>query len=118
MTSIHYFLHFCTPWLSDFFVMMIRRPPRSTLTYTLFPDTSLFLSGLGKSFWSSDPEAAAAVAGRIESGTVWINQHCALDPAVPFPAHKQSGLGVEGGREGLYAYTALQTINIAKPVAA
>ena len=74
--------------------------------------------GLGASVWSSDTEAAAKVASRIESGTVWVNQHCALDPAVPFPAHKQSGLGVEGGREGLYAYTALQTLNIAKPVAA
>ncbi len=74
--------------------------------------------GLGASVWSSDTEAAAKVASRIESGTVWVNQHCALDPAVPFPAHKQSGLGVEGGREGLYAYTALQTLNIAKPAAA
>tara|TARA_B100000949_G_scaffold123929_1_gene109664 strand:+ start:337 stop:1758 length:1422 start_codon:yes stop_codon:yes gene_type:complete len=71
--------------------------------------------GLGASVWSANTDAAAEVASRIESGTVWINQHCALDPLVPFPAHKQSGLGVEGGREGLYAYTALQTVNIAKP---
>src|SRR3546814_10839540 len=27
-----------------FFVLMIRRPPRSTRTYTLFPDTTLFRS--------------------------------------------------------------------------
>jgi len=73
--------------------------------------------GLGASVWSSDPDKAADVARRIESGTVWINQHCALDPAVPFPAHKQSGLGVEGGREGLYAYTAYQVVNIAKAAA-
>jgi acyl-CoA reductase-like NAD-dependent aldehyde dehydrogenase len=70
--------------------------------------------GLGASVWSSDSERAAAVARRLESGTVWVNQHCALDPAVPFPAHKQSGLGVEGGREGLFAYTALQVVNISK----
>jgi acyl-CoA reductase-like NAD-dependent aldehyde dehydrogenase len=74
--------------------------------------------GLGASVWSGDTAAATKVASRIESGTVWVNQHCALDPAVPFPAHKQSGLGVEGGREGLYAYTALQTLNIAKGAAA
>jgi len=72
--------------------------------------------GLGASVWSSDPQKAAAVATRLESGTVWINQHCALDPAVPFPAHKQSGLGVESGREGLLAYTALQVVNINKAV--
>src|SRR3546814_7801914 len=28
-----------------FFFLMIRRPPRSTRTYTLFPYTTLFLSG-------------------------------------------------------------------------
>jgi acyl-CoA reductase-like NAD-dependent aldehyde dehydrogenase len=74
--------------------------------------------GLGGSVWSRDVDAAAAVARRLEAGTVWVNQHCALDPALPFPAHKQSGLGVEGGREGLYAYTALQIVNIAKALAA
>jgi acyl-CoA reductase-like NAD-dependent aldehyde dehydrogenase len=73
---------------------------------------------LGGSVWSSDVEAAAKVARRLESGSVWVNQHCALDPLVPFPANKQSGMGVEGGREGLYAYTAYQIINIAKPQAA
>jgi acyl-CoA reductase-like NAD-dependent aldehyde dehydrogenase len=70
--------------------------------------------GLGASVWSSNVEKAAAVASRLESGTVWVNQHCALDPAIPFPAHKQSGIGVESGREGLYAYTALQIVNVNK----
>lgn len=72
---------------------------------------------LGGSVWGSDVEAAAKVAARLESGSVWVNQHCALDPAVPFPANKQSGFGVEGGLEGLYPYLALQTVNIAKPQA-
>ncbi|MDR6832573.1 MULTISPECIES: aldehyde dehydrogenase family protein [unclassified Sphingopyxis] len=73
---------------------------------------------LGGSVWGSDVEAAAKVAARLESGSVWVNQHCALDPQVPFPANKQSGFGVEGGVEGLYPYLALQTINVAKPVSA
>jgi len=72
---------------------------------------------LGGSVWSSDVEAATAVARRLESGSVWVNQHCALDPLVPFPANKQSGMGVEGGREGLFAYTTYQIVNIAKPQA-
>ena len=70
---------------------------------------------LGGSVWSSDTEGAARIAARLDSGSVWVNQHCALDPAVPFPANKQSGFGAEGGLEGVHAYTALQTINIAKP---
>ena len=73
---------------------------------------------LGGSVWSADTEAAAAVARRLESGSVWVNQHCALDPAIPFPANKQSGFGAEGGREGLHAYTAYQVVNISKPAAA
>jgi acyl-CoA reductase-like NAD-dependent aldehyde dehydrogenase len=70
--------------------------------------------GLGASVWSSNLDRAAEVANSLESGTVWINQHCALDPAIHFPAHKQSGIGVESGREGLYAYTALQIVNVNK----
>lgn len=70
---------------------------------------------LGGSVWGSDTAAAAKVAARLESGSVWVNQHCALDPQVPFPANKQSGFGVEGGVEGLYPYLALQTVNVAKP---
>lgn len=73
---------------------------------------------LGGSVWGSDVAAATKVASRLESGSVWVNQHCALDPQIPFPANKQSGFGVEGGVEGLYPYLALQTINVAKPPAA
>lgn len=73
---------------------------------------------LGGSVWGTDVEAAASVARRLESGSVWVNQHCALDPAVPFPANRQSGSGVDGGVEGLHAYTALQIVNIAKGAAA
>jgi acyl-CoA reductase-like NAD-dependent aldehyde dehydrogenase len=69
---------------------------------------------LGASLWSGNPEAAAKLASSLDSGSVWVNQHCALDPAVPFPANKQSGMGVEAGREGLYAYTAMQVINVSK----
>lgn len=70
--------------------------------------------GLGASVWSRDAAAAANVAARIDSGSVWINQHCALDPAVPFPAAKQSGIGVESGRAGLLEYTTLKVVNINK----
>lgn len=70
--------------------------------------------GLGASVWSRDLAAASRVAGQIESGTVWINQHCALDPGVPFPTLKSSGIGVESGRAGLLGYTALKVVNINK----
>ncbi|MFA5493708.1 MAG: aldehyde dehydrogenase family protein [Porticoccaceae bacterium] len=68
--------------------------------------------GLGASVWSADPARAEAIGKRLDAGTVWINQHCAIDPAIPFPTSKQSGLGVEAGREGLLEYTNIKVFNI------
>lgn len=70
--------------------------------------------GLGGSVWSSNLERAQQVAARIDSGTVWINQHTVFGPHIPFAPAKQSGLGVEWGKEGLLEYTAMQVININK----
>jgi len=70
--------------------------------------------GLGGSVWSSNMERAQQVASRIDSGTVWINQHCAFGPHIPFPPAKESGVGVEWGKEGLEEFTAMQVININK----
>jgi aldehyde dehydrogenase (NAD+) len=74
--------------------------------------------GLGGSVWSSDVAAAEEIAQRLETGTVWINQPRSLSPNAPFAGHKQSGLGVENGLEGLLQYTAPQTIVVGRgPVA-
>lgn len=70
--------------------------------------------GLGGSVWSSNVERAMAVAARFESGTVWVNQHCAFGPNIPFPPAKESGIGVEWGKEGLLEFTAMQVINVNK----
>ena len=59
--------------------------------------------GLGSSVWSSDRDAALAVARRLQAGTTWINKHGAIDPRVPFGGAKQSGYGLEFGVEGLKA---------------
>jgi phenylacetaldehyde dehydrogenase len=67
--------------------------------------------GLGASVWSADPAAAREVAARIEAGTVWINNHGAVDPRVPFGGAKQSGYGLEFGVEGLKALGVPQVIN-------
>jgi acyl-CoA reductase-like NAD-dependent aldehyde dehydrogenase len=67
--------------------------------------------GLGGSIWSKDVERAIAVAARIQSGTVCVNQSMAIDPAIPFRGAKQSGLGGELGEEGLNEYTQPTVIN-------
>jgi acyl-CoA reductase-like NAD-dependent aldehyde dehydrogenase len=68
--------------------------------------------GLGGSVWSGSVERARDVAMQLGSGTVWINQHLAFGPHIPLPGAKESGIGVEFGREGLLEYTGMQIINI------
>lgn len=67
--------------------------------------------GLGGSIWSRDIARAEQVARRVTAGTIWINQHVALDPAVPFRGAKQSGLGGELGQQALDQYTQGYIVN-------
>lgn len=67
--------------------------------------------GLGASVWGNDTDAAAQVATRIQAGTVWINGHGGLNPAVPFGGTKQSGYGQEFGVAGLKAVAAPKVIS-------
>ncbi len=71
-------------------------------------------AGLGASVWSSDVEQARAVASRIQAGTVWINQHGAVHPMVPFGGVKASGWGVEFGLDGMKGVTRTQVISLKK----
>lgn len=71
--------------------------------------------GLAGSVWSSDLEQAQAIAARLETGTVWINEVQHLAPGTAFAGHKQSGVGVENGMDGLLEYTVTQTISVKKP---
>jgi aldehyde dehydrogenase (NAD+) len=67
--------------------------------------------GLGASVWSSDVDRAQLVAERLDSGTVWINQHQVVLYDVPFGGVKDSGLGCEFGEAGVLEYTVRQVIN-------
>ena len=70
--------------------------------------------GLGGSVHSADLEKATEIAGRIESGTVWVNQQLNIGPHIPMAGFKGSGLGVEQSVEGLAEYTQTQVINVAR----
>ena len=71
-------------------------------------------SGLGGSIWSADVDKAAALASRMECGSVWINAHGAVQPNMPFGGVKQSGFGVEFGLYGLEECTSIQAVRIPK----
>ena len=53
-----------------------------------------------------------ATAERLEAGMVAVNKGVVSDPAAPFGGVKQSGLGREGGHEGLLAYTETKYIAV------
>ncbi len=51
-----------------------------------------------------EERAAVAVARRLEAGMVAVNRGVVSDPAAPFGGVKQSGLGREGGSEGILEF--------------
>lgn len=81
---------------------------------TLLASINSSIFGLGASVWGENSEAVYHLANSIEAGTVWINKHGELDPAIPFGGAKQSGLGSELGESGLSEFTQTKIINIAK----
>ena len=61
--------------------------------------------GLVSYVFSQDLARALRVSEALESGMVGINRGVVSDPAAPFGGVKQSGIGREGGHEGLLEYT-------------
>ncbi|MRV73758.1 aldehyde dehydrogenase family protein [Duganella sp. FT92W] len=60
-----------------------------------------------------DLAKALAVSERIEAGMVGINRGVVSDPAAPFGGWKQSGVGREGGHDGLLEYLESKYICVA-----
>ena len=60
--------------------------------------------GLAAYFYTRDLDRAARVASALEAGMVGVNRGIISDPAAPFGGIKQSGLGSEGGAEGIEEY--------------
>jgi acyl-CoA reductase-like NAD-dependent aldehyde dehydrogenase len=69
--------------------------------------------GLGGTIWTKDIQRGIDVAMKIDSGTVWVNKHLDLPFDIPFGGTKQSGIGREGGDDGLEAFTQPHVINVA-----
>ncbi|MPY72406.1 MAG: aldehyde dehydrogenase family protein [Alphaproteobacteria bacterium] len=68
--------------------------------------------GLSGGVWSRNIDRARKVAGRLRTGTVWINEWHMLSERAPFGGYKQSGVGREFGDEGLGEYCELKTLYI------
>lgn len=69
--------------------------------------------GLAASLWTNNLSLAMNMIPKIKSGTVWVNTHIPLDPAMPFGGVKQSGIGREFGKTSVESFTETKTICIA-----
>lgn len=70
--------------------------------------------GLAGAVWSADVAQATAIAHRLDTGTVWINQNLQSTPFTPLAGAKQSGFGQENGLSGLLEFTRPKAIYIPK----
>lgn len=69
--------------------------------------------GLGASIWSNDLSRVHRLIPKIKAGTVWVNCHNMLDPAVPFGGFKLSGFGREMGKNALDSYLETKSVFMA-----
>jgi succinate-semialdehyde dehydrogenase/glutarate-semialdehyde dehydrogenase len=60
--------------------------------------------GLVAYLYTSDLTTGMRVTERLEAGMVGLNRGLVSDPAAPFGGVKQSGIGREGGHEGMLDY--------------
>lgn len=66
--------------------------------------------GLAASLWTRDTSRALRLAGDVEAGIIWINDHGIPELAMPIGGVKRSGMGREHGLEGLRAYTETRSV--------
>ncbi len=65
--------------------------------------------GLAATVWTSDIKRAMRMTKAIRAGTVGINGY-QLEPHAAFGGFRQSGIGREGGRGAIEAYTEVKTV--------
>ncbi|EFF89084.1 phenylacetaldehyde dehydrogenase [Streptomyces sp. e14] len=60
--------------------------------------------------WGRDARAVQDLAGRLQTGTVWINTHDALAPEIPMTPWRGSGYGASGGPDALDELTRTKAV--------
>ncbi|MGM5595705.1 NAD-dependent succinate-semialdehyde dehydrogenase [Corynebacterium glucuronolyticum] len=71
--------------------------------------------GLASYVFTSDTSRLFRASDNLEFGLVGFNSGVISNAAAPFGGVKQSGLGREGGAEGIEEYSTLQYIGVANP---
>lgn len=76
---------------------------------SLANDSSMGLAG---TIWTKDISKAMRCIQEIQSGVVYVNSPVRSDPNLPLGGYKDSGIGRELGKVGVYNYTTLKSVNI------
>jgi succinate-semialdehyde dehydrogenase/glutarate-semialdehyde dehydrogenase len=71
--------------------------------------------GLSAAVYSGDTERARAVADRLESGMVWINQPSGSSAELPFGGVKRSGYGRELSELGMFEFANRRLVRTMPP---
>ena len=71
--------------------------------------------GLAAYVFGRDVAQCRAVASALEAGIVGVNEWRPLKAEIPFAGMKESGIGAEGGEEGLREFLVTQVISLSKP---
>lgn len=69
--------------------------------------------GLAAGIVSKNADTIQKFAQNILAGTVWVNTYLAVAPQTPFGGFKMSGLGREGGVEGILPFCEVKTVTMA-----
>lgn len=93
-------------------VLPVFRVPDLESAITQANDTEF---GLGASVWTRNLDQADAIARRINSGLVFVNNAVKSDPRMPFGGVKHSGIGRELSRYGLLEMVNIKTVQIYPP---
>ena len=65
--------------------------------------------GLAATVWTSDIKRSIRLTKALRAGTVGSNG-CTLEPPAAFGGYGQSGMGRDGGRTAIEAYTEVKTV--------
>jgi succinate-semialdehyde dehydrogenase/glutarate-semialdehyde dehydrogenase len=68
--------------------------------------------GLSSYVFTRDIGKGLRVAEKLETGMVGLNRGIVSDPAAPFGGVKQSGIGREGGHEGVMEFLETQYVSV------
>ncbi|MCE3267714.1 MAG: aldehyde dehydrogenase, partial [Solirubrobacterales bacterium] len=74
--------------------------------------------GLTAAIWTGDEEAAIALGGKLETGTVFMNRCDYLDPALAWTGVKNSGRGVTLSVLGYEHLTRAKSFHLRAPASA